>query len=84
MARVQDLLELELSPVALGVGMLILAPILLPAAGHILRPLAKGMIKTGIATYRAALEEAPGELVEEAASEVESEAAESLVEALAV
>ena len=61
---------------ALGVGVLLLAPRLLPGVGRALRPLAVGVIKTGMTVYdqtTAGLREATGDLVAEAHAELEAE-----------
>jgi len=79
MAVFEDLLEGGATPVALGVGAIVLAPTLLPVIGRIIRPIAKGAIKTGMAIYQetyAAVAEATGDLVAEARAELESEARE--------
>lgn len=63
-------------PVAIGIGALVLAPRVLPAVGRLLRPIAKGAIKTGMSLYEetyATIAEATGDLVAEARSELESE-----------
>ncbi len=77
MADLKDFLGEGAGPIALGVGAVLLAPTLLPAIGRIIRPVAKGVIKTGIALYRetaATLAETTGDLVAEARAELESEA----------
>lgn len=76
MALFEDVLEGGVGPVALGVGAIILGPTLFPALGRIVRPIAKGVIKTGIAVYEetyASVKEATGDLVAEARAELESE-----------
>jgi hypothetical protein len=62
--------------VAVGAGVLFLAPGLLPAVGRIVRPLAVGTIKTGIVVYNqtaATLREATEDLFAEARAELEAE-----------
>ena len=77
MALLEDIAKAEgAGPLVLGVGALMLAPALLPAIGRVLRPIAKGVIKTGIAIYDetyATVREATGDLVAEARSELEHE-----------
>jgi hypothetical protein len=63
-------------PVALGVGAILLAPTLFPVIGRIVRPVAKGVIKTGMALYRetyATVAEATGDIIAEARSELDAE-----------
>ncbi len=62
--------------VAIGLGVLFLAPKLLPAVGRALRPMAVGAIKTGMSVYNQTAEtlrEATGDLVAEARAELEAE-----------
>jgi hypothetical protein len=70
MALFEGLLEEGVGgPLVLGVGALVLAPRILPALGRILRPMAKGVIKTGITLYDqsyAIVSEATNEMVAEA------------------
>lgn len=76
MALFEELFEEAAGPVAIGIGALILAPKVLPAVGRLLRPIAKGAIKTGMALYEetyATVAEATGDLVAEARAELESE-----------
>lgn len=76
MALLEEFFEGAAGPVAIGVGALILAPRVLPAVGRLLRPIAKGAIKTGMALYEetyASMAEATGDLVAEARAELESE-----------
>ena len=59
--------------IALGVGAVLLAPVILPAVGQIVRPLAKGVIKTGISAYRevsAQVGKATGPIIDEAQAEL--------------
>jgi Protein of unknown function (DUF5132) len=76
MADFKDFLGESPGPVALAIGAFVLAPTLLPAVGRIARPIAKGVIKTGISLYRetyASVSEATGDLVAEARAELEAE-----------
>ncbi len=88
MALLEDVLGLEVlglegaaAPVAIGVGALLLAPMLLPAVGRVLRPVAKEVLKVGIGAYDGARDtfsgayEAAGDLVAEARHEREQESA---------
>ncbi|WP_159726749.1 DUF5132 domain-containing protein [Methylosinus sp. Ce-a6] len=77
MALIEDIFEEALGPVALGVGALIAIPTLFPPVRRALRPVAKGVIKTGIAIYEttvANVAEAAGDLIAEARAERENEA----------
>jgi Protein of unknown function (DUF5132) len=78
MALLEELFEDAAGPViALGIGAIFLAPKLLPAAGRVIRPIAKGVIKTGMAVYEetfASVAEATGDLIAEARAELEAEA----------
>ncbi len=77
MAIIEDLVEEALGPVAIGIGALLLVPRVFPAVGRAVRPIAKGVIKTGMSIYDqtvAAVTEATGDLVAEARAELESEA----------
>lgn len=58
----------------IGIGALLLAPTLLPAVGRIMRPVAVGALRTGMAVYREA-SAATGKMVEEARNELERAAA---------
>ena len=65
-----------LTGVAVGAGVLMLAPRLLPAVGRVIRPLAVGAIKTGMALYNqtaSTVREATEDLVAEARAELEAE-----------
>lgn len=77
MAVFENLFEEAAGPaVAVGIGVLVLAPKMLPVLGRILRPVAKSAIKTGIALYEqtyASVAEVTGDLVAEARAELESE-----------
>ena len=75
MAGLGDLLEgigLEgaAGPV-IGIGALLLAPTLLPVVGRVVRPVAVGALRSGMAVYREA-SAATNRMVEEARSERES------------
>lgn len=78
MALLEDMAKMEgAGPLVLGVGALMLAPALLPAIGRVLRPVVKGVIKTGITIYDetyASVREATGDLIEEARAELAHEA----------
>lgn len=61
---------------AVGAGVLLLAPGLLPAVGRALRPVAVGAIKTGMTVYKetsSGLREATGDLLAEARAGLEAE-----------
>jgi uncharacterized membrane protein len=65
-----------LTGAAVGLGVLFLAPGILPAIGKALRPIAVGAIKTGMTVYNqtaATLREATEDLVAEARAEIEAE-----------
>ncbi|QGM97872.1 DUF5132 domain-containing protein [Methylocystis parvus] len=78
MALLEDVAKMEgAGPVVLGIGALMLAPTLLPALGRALRPVVKGVIKTGMTIYDetyASMREATGDLIEEARAELRHEA----------
>ncbi|MGJ0392240.1 MAG: DUF5132 domain-containing protein [Methylocystis sp.] len=77
MALLEDVVKGEgAGPLVLGVGAIMLAPTLLPALGRVLRPVAKGIIKTGMSVYEntfATMREATGDLIAEARAELEHE-----------
>lgn len=77
MALLEEVFEDAAGPViALGIGAILLAPKLLPAVGRVVRPIAKGLIKTGMAVYEetfAGVAEATGDLIAEARAELEAE-----------
>jgi hypothetical protein len=77
MALLEDMVKMEgAGPMVLGIGALMLAPALLPAVGRVLRPVVKGVIKTGITMYDetyASVREATGDLIEEARAELQHE-----------
>src|SRR5690242_9112493 len=59
--------------VAIGIGAVLLAPLLVPAVSSVLRPAAKAVLRTGITLYRSAAEPigaAVGSLVTEAQLEL--------------
>ena len=81
MADLKDMLGEGAGPVALGVGAILLAPTLFPVAGRILRPVAKGAIKSGLWLYReafATVAESASDLVAEARSELEAESQQAV------
>lgn len=57
MALLDDIAK-DVTPtgIAMSVGTVLLAPILLPAVSNVLRPVAKGVLSTGIQLYRQAAE----------------------------
>jgi hypothetical protein len=61
---------------AVGIGAALLAPVVLPALGGLLRPVAKGVIKAGLIVYdrgreaTASLSEMTGDLAAEARAEM--------------
>jgi hypothetical protein len=61
---------------AIGAGVLLLAPTLLPLIGRMVRPLAVGVIKTGMVVYNqtaATLREATEDIVAEARAELDAQ-----------
>ena len=65
-----------LTGVAVGAGVLLLAPGLLPAIGRALRPIAVGAIKTGMTVYNQAastVRETTEDLVAEARAELDAQ-----------
>ena len=58
MALLDDMTKSLTSPsgLAVGIGTLLLAPVLAPALARIARPLAKGVLSTGIGLYRQTVE----------------------------
>ena len=59
--------------IAMGVGAVLLAPVVLPAVGQVLRPVVKGVIKTGISAYREVtnqLDNATRPMIQEAQAEL--------------
>ena len=77
MALVEDLFKGSTATgIAVGIGALLLAPTLIPAAGRVLRPAVKAAIKGGMVIYRetiAEIGEAAGDLIAEARAELEAE-----------
>ncbi len=68
------------SGLAVGLGVALLGPILIPTIARVVRPAAKTMVKAGISVYRQAAEgfsEATTGLVEEAREELAHEMATS-------
>ena len=74
MAVFEDMFKgASLPGLAVGIGVAVLAPVLLPAVGRVLRPVAKSVIRTGIAAWREAsaqVGETAGPIVAEARSEM--------------
>ena len=70
-----------LTGLAIGIGSAILAPVVIPALAGIAKPLAKATIKEGLLLYNksketfAEVQEMVDDLIAEAKSEVETEAA---------
>ncbi len=81
MALLEDMAKAEgAGPLVLGVGALMLAPTLLPALGRILRPVVKGVIKTGMTVYDetySTMKEATSDIIEEARAELQHESQRS-------
>ncbi len=70
--------------VAIGAGVLLLVPGVLPAVGRLVRPLAVGAIKAGMTVYDQAasgLRETTGDLIAEARSQLEAESRATHTEA---
>jgi hypothetical protein len=62
--------------IAIGAGVLLLVPGLLPAIGRMVRPLAVGVIKTGVLMYNeaaAAVREASEDIMAEVRAELEAQ-----------
>ena len=74
MAGLGDMFKVGGLPgIAVGVGAVLLAPVLLPVIGRAIRPVAKAAIKTGIYVYREAtaqIDSATHSIVEEARNEL--------------
>jgi hypothetical protein len=74
MAVFEDMFKgASLPGLAVGVGVAVLAPVVLPVVGRMLRPAAKSILRTGIAAWREAsaqVSEAAGPIVAEARSEM--------------
>ncbi len=77
MPLVEDGLKMA-PPILIGIGALLLAPLLLPAAGTVLRPLAKATVKSGLLAAQKGRE-----LVSEAMESFEDIAAEVKAELIA-
>jgi len=60
------------SGLVIGLGMALLAPVVLPAVARVARPIAKTVIKTGITLYRETLSEV-GQIAGEIYSEAQAE-----------
>lgn len=86
MALLDDVLSGWSSTVLIGVGVALAAPILLPAAGAIVRPVAKGLIKGGLFVADSLKElvsegqEQLSDLVAEARSEYQASASSAISE----
>lgn len=76
MAAFEDMFKgAGLPGLAIGIGAALLVPVALPVVGRVLRPVAKTVIRTGIAAWRQAstqMAEAAGPLVAEARAEMTS------------
>ena len=48
MSLLNKAFRLTWSNILVGVGVALVAPVILPAVGYVVRPLAKGMIKAGL------------------------------------
>lgn len=75
MALLDDVTKNMTSPtgLAIGIGTLILAPVVVPAVASLARPLAKAVLSTGISLYRQTMEplgQAMTDLVSEARMEM--------------
>jgi hypothetical protein len=74
MAMFEDMFKGSGVPgLAIGIGAAVLAPVVLPAIGRAMRPVAKAIIKTGISAYRetsSQLSSATSSIVEEARGEL--------------
>ena len=78
MAIIEDMLEGNLGTgLALGVGALILSPVVMPLVSGVARPLMKAMVKGGIVAYDTAREylAEAGEFVSDIAAEARAELA---------
>lgn len=90
MAILDEIFENKMiTGLAVGIGAALLAPVIVPIATSILRPLAKSVIKGGILLYEkgretgAELAETLEDLVAEARSELETPAAQAATPAAA-
>jgi hypothetical protein len=78
MALLEDMFKGNvMTGLAVGVGAAVLAPVLVPAIGGALRPVAKEVIKLGLMVYDKGREAAAnvGEMTEDIAAEARSEMA---------
>ncbi len=75
MAWYDDVLGFSWPKVLVVVGVAVLAPVLLPAVGYVVRPLVKGAVKTGLAVKDLALGfvEESGEKVSDLVAEAKAE-----------
>ena len=76
MALLEDMFKGNMvTGLAVGVGAAVLGPVLVPALGSALRPLAKGVIKAGLVVYDRGREAAAGlgEMTEDLAAEARAE-----------
>ena len=76
MAVLDDMFKgASLPGLAVGIGAAVLVPVVAPALGRMLRPVAKSVIRTGIAVWREAshqVAETTGPIIAEARSEMEA------------
>lgn len=79
MALLEDMVKGNVGTgLAVGIGAAVLAPVVLPALGGLLRPVAKGVIKAGLMAYdkgreaTASLSEMTGDLAAEARAEMQT------------
>lgn len=79
MALLEDMVKGNVGTgLAVGIGAAVLAPVVLPALGGLLRPVAKGVIKAGLIVYdkgreaTASLSEMTGDLAAEARAEMQA------------
>lgn len=85
MALLEDMTKGLTSPtgLAVGIGAVILTPVVLPAVAAVTRPLAKAVLSTGIGLYRQTVEpvsRAVNDLVGEARQELAASAASAAPE----
>ncbi len=75
MAWYDDALGFSWPNVLVVVGVMVLAPVLLPAIGYVVRPLVKGVIKTGLTVKDMAMGfvEETGEQVSDLVAEAKAE-----------
>lgn len=69
--------DLSPSGIALGIGAVVLAPVVIPSVAKASKPLAKAMIKGGILAYQKSrtLMAETGEIIEDLVAEVQAEIA---------